>query len=152
MRYSIGQMVAKARMAATATLAETSRRQDSASRFVVGRDRRGHWTALSAGGLAGGMFTSKDAAIRYAQAEAGRSPGAVRLSSVPLELTFKQGRIGQGEGLPAWWRLGPSTRGARSYADRLPMAGGVDRRWLLIDLGIVTAFGLLCLAVGAALS
>jgi hypothetical protein len=150
MRYSIGQMVAKARVAATARAAEALR-QDSASGFVVGRDRRGRWTALSAGGLAGGMFTSKDAAIRYAQAEAGRSPGAVRLSPVPLELTFKQGRIGQGEGLPAWWRLGPSTRGVRSYADRLPI-GGVDRRWLWIDLGIVAALGLLCLAVGAALS
>ncbi|MFI5015905.1 MAG: hypothetical protein ACHQAY_26525 [Hyphomicrobiales bacterium] len=119
---------------------------------MVGRDLRRRWTALGANGLAGGVFSSEDAAIRYAQAEAGRLPGAVRLTSAPLELAFNQDRLGRGEGLPAWWRLGPSTRGTKSFADRMPIAGGIDRRWLMIDLGIVSALAALCLALGAALS
>ncbi|SDR60971.1 hypothetical protein SAMN05519103_07233 [Rhizobiales bacterium GAS113] len=129
-----------------------SRREISASGFVIGRDSRGRWTALGAGGLSGGLFKSKDAAIRYAQSEAGRSPGAVRLTAAPLDLPFDKGRIGHGEGLPTWWRLGPGTRGMTSFADRLPVGAGLDRRWFMIDLGIVAGLAVLCLAVAAVLS
>jgi hypothetical protein len=130
----------------------TSRRQGSGSGFVIGRDSRGRWTALAAGGLIGGVFRSKDAAIRYAQAEAGPAPDAVRLTASPLELPFTRNQIGRGEGLPAWWRLDRATRGAKSFAERMPIMGDVDRRWLAIDLGLVAGLGALCLAVALLLS
>src|SRR4029077_16883380 len=94
----------------------------------------------------------KDAAIRYAQAEAGRAPDAVRLTASPLELPFTRNQIGRGEGLPAWWRLDRATRGAKSFAERMPIMGDVDRRWLAIDLGLVAGLGALCLAVPLLLS
>ena len=118
-----------------------SRRPIPSLSFVVGKDSQGRWTALGVNGLAGGVFRSKDAALRYAQAETGRSRGAVRLTSAPLELSLNQGRLGHGEGLPAWWRFGPGTRGTSSFADHLPIAGGIDRRWLMIDLRHRLGFG-----------
>jgi hypothetical protein len=128
----------------------SSRRQGCG--FVVGRDSRGRWTALAAGGLAGGVFRSKDAAIRYAQAEAGRRSGAVRFTASPLDLPFTRNQIGGSEGLPAWWRLDRATRGAKSFAERMPVTGDADRRWLAIDLGLAAALAALCLTVAVVLS
>jgi hypothetical protein len=127
-------------------------RQGSGSGFVIGRDSRGRWTALAAGGLAGGVFRSKDAAIRYAQAEAGRASGAVRFTASPLDLPFNRNQIGRSEGLPAWWRLDRATRGAKSFAERMPITGDADRRWLAIDLGLAAALVALCLTVALVLS
>jgi hypothetical protein len=129
-----------------------SRRQVSGSGFVIGRDSRGRWTALAASGLAGGVFRTKDAAIRFAQAEAVRVPGAVRFTSSPLELPFTGNQIGRGDGLPAWWRLSRATRGGKSFAERMPIMSDIDRRWLAVDLGLVTALAALCLTVAAVLS
>jgi len=129
-----------------------SRGQGLGSGFVVGRNSRGHWTALSAGGLTGGVFRSKDAAIRYAQAEAGRAPGAVSFTSSPVELPFTRNQIGRGDGLPSWWRLERATRGGRSFIELMPVTGNADRRWLAIDLGLAAAFAALCLTVAAVLS
>ena len=126
------------------------RRQGSG--FVIGRDSRGRWTALAAGGLAGGVFRSKDAAVRYAQAEAGRASGAVRFTASPLDLPFARNQIGGSEGLPAWWRLARATRGAKSFAERMPITGDADCRWLAIDLGLAAALAALCLTVALVLS
>jgi hypothetical protein len=123
------------------------------SDFVVGRDRLGRWTAVGSGGLAGGFFTSRKAALRYARLETGREQGAVRLSSAPLQLTLGEGQIGrQGEGLPAWWRLGPSTRGSKSYVDTFPIAASEDKRWFMLDIAMVAGLAMLCLAVGMIVS
>ena len=130
----------------------TSRREISPSGFTIGRGSRGRWTAVGAGGLSGGIFRSQDAAIRYAQSESGRKAGAVRLTSEPLDLPFDKGRIGNGEGLPAWWRLGPGTRGMGSFASRLSNGAGLDRRWLMVDLCLVGGLAVLCLTVAAVLS
>ena len=135
-----------------ANLRAASRRQDSGSSFVIGRDSRGRWTALATGGLSGGVFKDKDAAIRFAQAEAGRAPGAVHFTSSPVELPFTRNQIGGGDGLPAWWRLDRATRGARSANERMPFMSDVERRWLAIDLGLVAALMALCLAVAEVLS
>jgi hypothetical protein len=92
-------------------------------------------------------------ALRYARLETGRKPGAVRLTSSPLRLALSERRIGhQGEGLPAWWRLGPSTKGSRSHLGTWPIATGQDKRWLLVDIGIVAGFAMLCLAIGPIVS
>jgi hypothetical protein len=56
---------------------------------------------------------------------------------------------GDGEGLPVWWRHG-RTRVSLSTFGRLP--SDIDRRWLLIDLGLVAALLLLCVGVGMAMS
>jgi hypothetical protein len=119
--------------------------------FVVGKDRRGRFSAR---GLAGGFLTSREAALRYARVETGRKPGGVRLTSAPLQLALSRGPIGhQGEGLPAWWRLGLSaTRGRRSYVGTLPITTSEEKRWLMVDIGIVAGLAMLCVAVGMIVS
>lgn len=49
-------------------------------RFLVGQDREGHWLAVERHGLAGGIFATREAALRYATDESRRRPGAVRLT------------------------------------------------------------------------
>ena len=123
------------------------------SDFVVGKDRRGRSTAVDARGLAGGCFTSKNAALRCAKLETDRKLGGVRLTFAQLHRALGRGPIGyHGEGLPAWWRLGPSTRGYRSYVETLPTTTSEDKRWLLVDIGIVAGFAMLCVAVGTIVS
>jgi hypothetical protein len=56
--------------------------------FVIGRDDRGHWLAGEAHGLAGGLFSSREAALRYATAETHHREGAVQLVIEPLALTL----------------------------------------------------------------
>jgi hypothetical protein len=53
--------------------------------FIIGQDREGHWIVREMHGLGGGMFVSRDAALNYAEFESGHRPGAVRLTSQPLE-------------------------------------------------------------------
>ena len=55
-------------------------------RFIIGQDCQGHWIAREAHGLAGGIFTSRQAALDYAEFETDRQPGAVHLTPRPLEL------------------------------------------------------------------
>ena len=135
-----------------ASNARAASRQGSGSSFVIGRDSHGRWTALAAGGLSGGVFKDKDAAMRFAQDEAGRAPGAVHFASFPVELPFTRNQIGRGDRLPAWWRLGRATRGAWSFNERMPIMSDAERRWLAIDLGLVTALAALCVTVAVVLS
>ena len=151
MRGSMGLWRSSPRVASS-NPAQASRRQVGGSSFIVGRDSSGRWTALAAGGLTGGVFRNKDAAIRFAQSESGRTPGAVRLTSSPLELPFTRNQIGRGEGLPAWWRLERATRGAQSFTERMPVTGDADRRWLAIDLGLVGGLAMLCITIAMVLS
>ncbi|WP_162375434.1 RAG2 PHD domain containing protein [Ancylobacter sp. TS-1] len=48
--------------------------------FLVGQDRQGHWLAVERHGLAGGIFATREAALRYARDESQRRPGTVRLT------------------------------------------------------------------------
>jgi hypothetical protein len=126
-------------------------KRSTGARFVVGRDLNGCWTVRESEGLAGGYFRSKEAAMRYARSEAGGSPGAVKLTLAPQELIFGHGRLGKGEGLPAWWRLGRATAGMRSYSKASPIIAGLDRGWLMLDAALVAMLAVLCVTVGAAL-
>ncbi len=146
------KMMPSGRGADSANPGSASRRQVSGSAYVVGRDSHGRWTALAAGGRAGGVFRSKDAALRYAQTETGRAPGAVRLAASPVDLPFTGNQIGRGDGLPAWWRLERATREGSSFTDRMPIARGIDGRWLAIDLGLVAGLAGLCLTLALVLS
>lgn len=58
---------------------------DGAS-YVVGRDTEGHWLAVETHGLGGGLFTSREAAFRYACFETDRRKGAVAVVSEPVSL------------------------------------------------------------------
>lgn len=54
--------------------------------FLVGCDRDGRWLAVETHGLGGGLFTSRDAALRYASFETDRRAGAVTVVSEPIAL------------------------------------------------------------------
>jgi hypothetical protein len=55
-------------------------------RFIIGRDREGHWVVRATHGRAGGWFVSREAAWSYAEFESDHRPGAVRLVKQPMEL------------------------------------------------------------------
>jgi hypothetical protein len=58
----------------------------SPPRFVIGQDKEGHWVALDSEGREGGLFASRDAALKYvAQETGGRRPVAVDAAK-PLSL------------------------------------------------------------------
>jgi hypothetical protein len=55
-------------------------------RFVIGQDEHGHWVALDSEGREGGLFASRDAALKFvAQATGGRRPVAAHAAK-PLSL------------------------------------------------------------------
>jgi hypothetical protein len=58
--------------------------------FMVGQDERGNWVAQALDGVCGGLFVSRDAALRYIRSEKGRLPQAVVMVSGVLELDMKR--------------------------------------------------------------
>ena len=54
--------------------------------FMIGQDERGHWVVQDLKGACGGLFVSRDAALRYVRAENGHRPQAVIMVSGVLEL------------------------------------------------------------------
>ena len=56
--------------------------------FIVGQDQQGRWLAVETRHLGGGLFKSRQDALRYADFETGHRPGAVELAKVPLRLSF----------------------------------------------------------------
>ena len=61
--------------------------------FLVGRDTEGHWLAIDAGGRAGGLFRSRQAALRYAEFETDHRSGAVRQTDEPIALPLQAGSV-----------------------------------------------------------
>ena len=60
--------------------------------FIVGQDGDGHWLAVETHGRGGGLFATRDAALRYARDETGRRPGAVALALAAILLTMTHRR------------------------------------------------------------
>ncbi len=56
--------------------------------FVVGQDRFGCWLAIETHNLGGGIFKSREDALHYVDFETGHRPGAIELSTEPLQLRF----------------------------------------------------------------
>ena len=54
--------------------------------FMVGQDRRGNWVVRDQKGVCGGLFVTRDAALRFVRAENGYQPQAVVIVSGNLEL------------------------------------------------------------------
>jgi len=52
---------------------------------MIGQDRLGRWVAQDQSGARGGLFVSRDAALRFAKAENGRPQAIIMVSGV-LEL------------------------------------------------------------------
>ncbi len=61
-------------------------RDSPAPRFVVGQDAQGHWVAMDADGREGGLFSSREAALKYVAGETGRSRPTAVFSAKPLAL------------------------------------------------------------------
>jgi hypothetical protein len=53
--------------------------------YLVGQDGEGHWVAIETGGRAGGIFRTRQDAIRYACVETGCRPGDVPLAAGPIQ-------------------------------------------------------------------
>ncbi len=52
--------------------------------YRVGQDRRGRWLVMEREGRGGGMFASREAALRYAHSESALYDGAVVLAKEPI--------------------------------------------------------------------
>ena len=58
---------------------------------MVGQDRRGNWVVRDQNGVCGGLFVTRDAALRFVRAENGYRPQAVVMVSGNLELDMTGG-------------------------------------------------------------
>ena len=54
--------------------------------FMIGQDHCGNWVVQDQKGIAGGLFVTRDAALRYVRSENGYQPRAVVMVSGNLEL------------------------------------------------------------------
>jgi hypothetical protein len=60
--------------------------------FMIGQDRRGNWVVQDQKRTAGGLFVTREAALRYVRSESGYQPRAVVMVSGNFELDM--GRSG----------------------------------------------------------
>jgi hypothetical protein len=58
--------------------------------FMIGQDRCGNWVVQDQKGLAGGLFVTRDAALRYVRSETGYQKRAVVMISGNLELDMSR--------------------------------------------------------------
>jgi hypothetical protein len=58
--------------------------------FMIGRDSCGNWVVQDQKGIAGGLFVTRDAALRYVRSENGYQPRAVVMVSGNLELDMSR--------------------------------------------------------------
>lgn len=54
--------------------------------FCVGQNLRGQWVAVDTAGACGGIFTSRAAALHFAELETDHRPGAVSVASTAIDL------------------------------------------------------------------
>lgn len=58
--------------------------------FMIGQDHCGNWVVQDQKGIAGGLFVTRDAALRYVRSENGYQPRAVVMVSGNLELDMSR--------------------------------------------------------------
>jgi hypothetical protein len=58
--------------------------------FVVGQDRSGLWVVTETHGLYGGIFCSKDAALRFAKFESADKAGDWAVTAEPIEFDARR--------------------------------------------------------------
>ena len=57
---------------------------------MVGQDKRGNWVVQDQKGMCGGLFISREAALRYVRSENGFQPRAVVMVSGGFELDMNR--------------------------------------------------------------
>jgi hypothetical protein len=62
--------------------------------FMIGQDHHGNWVVQDQKGIAGGLFVTRDAALRYVRSENGYRPRAVVMVSGRLELDMSRCAVG----------------------------------------------------------
>ena len=60
------------------------RHSSSSLQFIIGQDPEGHWIVTEVCKRCGGIFVSRDAAVKYAVSEWGFDPQMIRWSNEPL--------------------------------------------------------------------
>ena len=60
--------------------------------FMIGRDRHGNWVVRDQKGTSGGLFVSREAALRYVRSESGYRPRALVVVSGNFELDIASKR------------------------------------------------------------
>ena len=67
---------------------------NAVSAFLIGRNHQGQWVVQDQGGIRGGLFVDREAALRYVRAECGyqSSPPVVDSGIFELELGRRRGR------------------------------------------------------------
>jgi len=60
--------------------------QDDVIEFWVGRDEKGCWIARGADGREGGVFISREEAMKFVQTARARGQGVAKSPSAPLSL------------------------------------------------------------------
>jgi hypothetical protein len=58
--------------------------------FMVGRDRQGNWVVRDQKANAGGLFVTRDAALRYVRSQCGYQPRVVTMVSGNFELDISR--------------------------------------------------------------
>jgi len=61
--------------------------------FLLGQDHAGLWVVTEASGLCGGIFSTRDAALRFAKSETADQSPDLALASDPLELVVRRPRV-----------------------------------------------------------
>ncbi|WP_298354446.1 hypothetical protein [Rhodoblastus sp.] len=64
---------------------QRQRRHETQIEFWIGRDAEGFWTARGADGREGGLFVSRDAAMKFVTS-ARRGQGVARCAPAPIKL------------------------------------------------------------------
>lgn len=59
---------------------------NASNSFLIGQDEEGHWLAIQANRLRGGIFVNKDAAVHYARDESHGADNALHIVAGPLKL------------------------------------------------------------------
>jgi hypothetical protein len=88
-----------------------SSRYSSASLFLVGKDRDGHWVVQGPKGLCGGLFIGRAEAVKFAMYESGKRPQAIIMVPGTLELDMS-GRPSANRGAASDRRIGLSSAAA----------------------------------------
>jgi hypothetical protein len=60
--------------------------------FVIGQNRSGHWVVTETHGLYGGIFCSREAALRFAKFERADRQGDCAVTSSPIEFATRRRR------------------------------------------------------------
>lgn len=63
---------------------------DDHMRFLIGQDHSGNWVVTETHGLCGGLFCSKDAAVRFAKFESADRLGSLAITSDCLEFAARR--------------------------------------------------------------